>query len=73
MEYVRGDSLAKYVQDKKLSVDDTLRLFRRYHDEDNPLPFLLVITWNDHEEGTAIEYGISRCGGQPARRTVNSD
>src|SRR4051812_8284542 len=37
--------------------DDTLRSFRRYHGADNPLPFLLIATWNDYEEGTAIERG----------------
>ncbi len=53
--------------------DDTLRLFRRYHDHSNPLPFLLVITWNDYEEGTAIEPGVSRCNGRPALHNINTD
>ena len=42
---------------------DTLELFHRYYDESHPLPFLLIATWNDYEEGTAIESGIPRCGG----------
>lgn len=41
--------------------DDTLRAFRRYHSDRNPLPFLLVVTWNDYEEGTAIERGVETC------------
>jgi hypothetical protein len=42
--------------------EDSVRLFRRYYSESNPLPFLMVVTWNDYEEGTAIERGFSRCG-----------
>jgi len=41
--------------------DDSLRVFRRYYPESNPLPFLLIVTWNDYEEGTAIEQGIPHC------------
>jgi hypothetical protein len=38
---------------------DTLRLAR----EDAPsAPFLLIATWNDYEEGTAIERGLAKCG-----------
>jgi hypothetical protein len=35
--------------------EKTLRLYHQYYDDANPLPFLLVETWNDYEEGTAIE------------------
>jgi hypothetical protein len=35
--------------------EDTLGSYRRYYDAANPLPFLLIETWNDYEEGTAIE------------------
>ena len=38
--------------------EETLRSFRRYYGSANPLPFLLIATWNDHEEGTAIEQGF---------------
>jgi len=41
--------------------EDSLRVFRRYYNDSNPLPFLMVVTWNDYEEGTAIERGIPRC------------
>jgi hypothetical protein len=37
---------------------DTCKLWRQYSPADNPLPFLFVETWNDYEEGTAIEPGI---------------
>jgi hypothetical protein len=37
------------------TLEDTLALYHRYYDESHPLPFLLIETWNDYEEGTAIE------------------
>lgn len=42
--------------------EETLRIFRRYYGTENPPPYLLVETWNDYEEGTDIERGISHCG-----------
>lgn len=42
---------------------DTLRLFQHYN-QVNPMPFLMVATWNDYEEGTAIERGVGTCGGK---------
>ncbi len=41
--------------------EDSLRLYRRFYDEARPLPFLLIVTWNDYEEGTAIEPGLPSC------------
>jgi len=41
--------------------EDTLRMFHRYYDDSHRLPFLMIATWNDYEEGTAIEAGIARC------------
>jgi hypothetical protein len=35
--------------------EDTLSLYKKYYDPSHPLPFLLIETWNDYEEGTAIE------------------
>jgi hypothetical protein len=40
---------------------DTMKLGRQYS-ADHPLPFLLIATWNDYEEGTAIERGLAKCG-----------
>ena len=40
---------------------DSLHLFRRYYNDQRPLPFLLIVTWNDYEEGTAIERGTGKC------------
>lgn len=41
--------------------EDGLKVFRRYYTTDNAPPFLLIETWNDYEEGTAIERGINHC------------
>lgn len=35
--------------------EDTLHLYSRYFDSEHPLPFVLIETWNDYEEGTAVE------------------
>lgn len=40
---------------------DTSNLWRQYFSADDPPPFLMIETWNDHEEGTAIEDGIPSC------------
>jgi hypothetical protein len=44
--------------------EDTLKIFHRYSDSDRPMPFIMIATWNDYEEGTQIETGISDCRGQ---------
>jgi hypothetical protein len=44
---------------------DTLRLHHRFYDDAAPLPFLLIETWNDYEEGTAIEHpNLLQCEGR---------
>jgi hypothetical protein len=61
------DSRASWSQNRHISsrcgktFDDTLRLYHRYHNEQRPLPFLMIETWNDYEEGTAIENGVGVC------------
>jgi Glycosyl hydrolase family 71 len=61
------DSKASWSQGRKMDArcgrtfSDTLRLFRRYYDQQRPLPFLMIETWNDYEEGTAIERGVNTC------------
>jgi len=48
---------------------DTLQLYRRYYDNSAPLPFLLIETWNDYEEGTAIEHPKSgNCAANTSER-----
>jgi len=41
---------------------DTSRLWHKYFPPNDLLPFVMIETWNDHEEGTAIEDGIPTCG-----------
>ena len=41
---------------------DTSNFWHRYFPADDPIPFMLIETWNDYEEGTAIERGIPACG-----------
>jgi hypothetical protein len=61
------DSRATWSQNRHISsrcgrtLDDTLRMYRRYYNEQRPLPFLMIDTWNDYEEGTAIEAGVNAC------------
>lgn len=40
---------------------DTFNLWRKNFPPDNAIPFLMIETWNDYEEGTAIEPGIPNC------------
>jgi hypothetical protein len=40
---------------------DTFNFWRKDFSATEPPPFLMLETWNDHEEGTAIEGGIPNC------------
>ena len=42
------------------TLEDTLAIARRYQNA-VPMPFLMIATWNDYEEGTAIENGVASC------------
>jgi hypothetical protein len=42
--------------------EDTLRMFQENDEPSHPIPFVLIATWNDYEEGTAIERGLPYCG-----------
>ncbi|HKU20540.1 MAG TPA: hypothetical protein VJQ50_05960 [Terriglobales bacterium] len=61
------DSKAAWSQNRHISprcgktFEDTLRMFRAYYNNSRPLPFLMIDTWNDYEEGTAIEKGLPKC------------
>ncbi len=48
------------------TLQDTLRVFAENNDGDHPMPFVMIATWNDYEEGTAIEKGLARCDGSPS-------
>jgi hypothetical protein len=62
-----NDTKASWSRNRKMSarcgrtLDDTLRMFRRYYNGQRQLPFLMIETWNDYEEGTAIENGVDTC------------
>lgn len=43
------------------TLSDTLSLAQENSLPDHPLPFVLIVTWNDYEEGTAIERGVAKC------------
>jgi len=40
---------------------DTFSFWRRELPPDDPPPYLMIETWNDYEEGSAIERGIPTC------------
>ncbi|MGA2537199.1 MAG: hypothetical protein ABSF53_14375 [Terracidiphilus sp.] len=71
-----NDSKASWSLNRRISARcgqtfaDTSNMWRKYFHPDNVLPFVMVETWNDHEEGTAIEDGLPTCksevSGQPA-------
>ena len=52
---------------------DTFNFWRKDFPANDPPPFVMVETWNDHEEGTAIEDGIPTCGPSPQERSVSQD
>ena len=43
---------------------DTFNFWRKELPSNQPPPFLLIETWNDYEEGTAVERGLPSCGKQ---------
>jgi hypothetical protein len=43
--------------------NDTFNLWRKEFPPSEPPPFMMLETWNDYEEGTALEQGIPACGG----------
>jgi len=74
------DSAAKWGLNRHIqrdcgkTLDKTMSLYRQYYDSSNPLPFLMIETWNDYEEGTAIERqpAAANCsvGGEPQVQAV---
>jgi hypothetical protein len=55
------DSAAKWGLNRHMqsacgkTLDETLNFYQRFYDNAKPLPFLMIETWNDYEEGTAVE------------------
>ncbi|MCC8403295.1 hypothetical protein LJ655_15585 [Paraburkholderia sp. MMS20-SJTN17] len=46
----------------------TFKLLNEHYSAHNQLPFLQLVTWNDYEEGSALETGIATCTKTDARR-----
>lgn len=53
--------------------NDTLNEWRKYVSASAPIPFLMVETWNDYEEGTAIERGIPKCHAASANPQISQE
>ncbi|HET6179014.1 MAG TPA: hypothetical protein VFE61_18945 [Candidatus Sulfotelmatobacter sp.] len=46
------------------TLNDTMRVYGQFYDDARPLPFLMIETWNDYEEGTAVErLNFTQCAG----------
>jgi hypothetical protein len=52
--------------------DETLHMYDRYYDNTKTIPFLLIETWNDYEEGTAIERGTAGPGCADGKADANA-
>lgn len=69
------DSAAKWGLNRHMqsacgkTLDETLNFYQRYYDSSKPLPVLLIETWNDYEEGTAIERRSAADCGDSGRRS----
>jgi Glycosyl hydrolase family 71 len=51
---------------------DTFNYWRKVFPANQVIPFVLIETWNDYEEGSAIEPGLPTCGNQPAPKTLET-
>jgi hypothetical protein len=47
---------------------DTFNLWRKEIPTETPIPFLMIETWNDYEEGSAIEPGLPTCNSSSASK-----
>ena len=62
-----NDSLAAWGQNRFVDQQcgqewlGTFAVANKYYSSSQPLPYMQIVTWNDYEEGTAIETGIDSC------------
>jgi hypothetical protein len=62
-----NDALASWTQNRYIDQQcgmtwlNTMEQVNKYYSATNPLAMLQLITWNDYEEGTALETGIDNC------------
>lgn len=75
-----NDSKASWSLNRRISArcgqtfKDTFNFWRRDIPANQPIPFVLIETWNDYEEGSAIERGIPACGSQsPSQSQANRE
>lgn len=67
-----GDARASWSLNRHISarcgqtLRDTLSLWHKFFPRNQTIPFVLIETWNDYEEGTALEPGLPACHGGPA-------
>ncbi len=52
---------------------DTVDLWRKYFPADQTIPFVMIETWNDYEEGSAIEPGVPTCANQSTAKSQKSE
>jgi hypothetical protein len=52
---------------------DTFAFWKKFVVPDQAIPFVLIETWNDYEEGTAIEPGIPTCGDQKPPKNLKKE
>jgi hypothetical protein len=51
---------------------DTSDYWRKFFPADQVIPFLIIETWNDYEEGSAVELGLPTCGDASEPKSVQS-
>lgn len=73
------DSAAKWGLNRHMqsrcgqTFEDTLHLYTRYFDAAHPIPFVMIETWNDYEEGTAVErLNFAKCSQPDTAATAAS-
>jgi hypothetical protein len=49
---------------------DTFGFWRKFVVPDQAIPFMMVETWNDYEEGSAVEPGLPSCGDQKVPKNL---
>ena len=54
------------------TLEDTFNFWKKIYPAGQTIPFVLIETWNDYEEGSAIEPGLPSCGGQAPTSLVES-
>ncbi|HLJ76232.1 MAG TPA: endo-1,3-alpha-glucanase family glycosylhydrolase [Acidobacteriaceae bacterium] len=74
-----GDMKASWSLNRHISarcgqtLHDTFNLWREFVPRDQTIPFLLIETWNDYEEGTALEPGLPECKGTPSPASLEQE